>query len=425
MINEVMNIFIGFDINNDVSQISYYNKKEKMPLTITTVAGTTKYQIPTVLCKRYNTDKWYYGAEAVYFAKRKEGAFVDNLLELLEKGASVTLDGKTYTAGDLLSIYIELVFTLLSPSNQPDNIGGIMFTTSKMSPSFLVTIPEAAGRIGIRRDRIFVQEHLESFYYYVLNQKKELWTYDVALFEYVGNEIISYVLHLNRKLLPVIGKITEVSRITLDEREINRYAFKDRNQKKDERFLALIEETLANRAVSAAFLIGSGFDKSWAEQSIVLLCNRRRVFQGENLYTKGACLAVKERFEDKVLKNYLYESNAMIRMNIGMQMNVKGNSTYYPFVQAGINWYEAQHDCELILDNRKEIVLKLHAIDKQEEREEVIQLPDLPHRPNMATRLHVDVRFLSRDEFCITVEDMGFGELYPTSHKTWKELVEI
>ena len=42
-------------------------------------------------------------------------------------------------------------------------------------------IPEALEQIGVERKYIFLQDYKSSFYYYTINQKKELWSSDVAL----------------------------------------------------------------------------------------------------------------------------------------------------------------------------------------------------------------------------------------------------
>ncbi len=42
----------------------------------------------------------------------------------------------------------------------------------------------ALNRIGIGEDRYVIQLHQQSYMYYALSQKKELWLNDVALFEF-------------------------------------------------------------------------------------------------------------------------------------------------------------------------------------------------------------------------------------------------
>lgn len=425
MINSIQNVLIGIDLDNNYSQISYYNKKDRLPVTLTTVAGTDKFQIPTAIFKKHNSDKWYYGREAIYFAKRGEGTLVDNLLKKCESKKTTLIEGEQYEAYELLSIFFELMIGLLSPFHKPENIGGVMVTCEEQTPAYLENIPKALQKFGVPENRIYIQTHLESFYYYALSQKKELWTYDVALFEYKKDTVIGSILHLNRRVSPIVVSITEMGKISLKEKYGKRLTDAEWNRKKDQMFLGLIEKVLGTRPVSCAYLIGTGFDKSWADKSIAYLCNRRRVFQGGNLYTKGACYGARERSDEKELKNYLYESKDMIRCNIGMEMHVKGKQTYVTFVQAGINWYEAHFNCEFILENENNVVLLLHSLIHGEKKEFSIPLTDLPNRPPKSTRLLLDLRFVSREVCKIEITDLGFGELYPSSNKIWKSTIEF
>ena len=101
-------------------------------------------------------------------------------------------------------------------------------------------------------------------------------------------------------------------------------------------------------------------------------------------------------------------SRSLVLTSVGMEMRVMGAPTYYPLIEAGRNWYESSADIELILDDT-------------ERRHIVMKLPGLPQRANRTTRLSVSLRYVAAEECCITVKDLGFGEMFPTSGKEWKE----
>ena len=44
-------------------------------------------------------------------------------------------------------------------------------------------------------------------------------------------------------------------------------------------------------------------------------------------------------------------------------------------------------------------------------------LTGLPKRPNKTTRLLLKLQYISRKECRITVKDLGFGEMFPSSGK--------
>ena len=60
----------------------------------------------------------------------------------------------------------------------------IMVTMEKMEEPWVSAIPSSLAMLGTPRSNVFLQDYRESFFYFTLNQKKELWNYKVALFEY-------------------------------------------------------------------------------------------------------------------------------------------------------------------------------------------------------------------------------------------------
>ena len=101
-----------------------------------------------------------------------------------------------------------------------------------------------------------------------------------------------------------------------------------------------------------------------------------------------------------------------------------GSKAYYPLIEAGNNWYDCSASCEVLLDNRKELTFLVNHMGNTEKDKISMALPGLPIRPPKATRLHIELNYTSVKDCVITVRDMGFGELYPSSQKTWKETVQ-
>ena len=170
---------------------------------------------------------------------------------------------------------------------------------------------------------------------------------------------------------------------------------------------------------------GSGFDQEWAQKSVKLLCyQKRKVFYGNNLFARGACAAGAERFITHKLKDYRYLGNSLVMTDVGMDMRVMGAQASYPLIEAGRNWYECSAECELILDGTEELVFNATAMGETEKRRIGMRLPGLPKRPNKTTRLHVKLQYISQKECEITVTDLGFGEMFPSSGKVWTEITK-
>ena len=61
--------------------------------------------------------------------------------------------------------------------------------------------------------------------------------------------------------------------------------------------------------------------------------------------------------------------------------------------------------------------------EETEKKRVAMALEGLPKRPNRTSRLSLTLKYVSPRDCEITVEDLGFGEMYPSSGKIWRELV--
>ena len=179
-----------------------------------------------------------------------------------------------------------------------------------------------------------------------------------------------------------------------------------------------------NTPFSAVYLVGREFEGEWMDKSFRFLCRKRRSFRGDNLYTMGACYAAMEENGATACKDTLYLSDDMIQHNLGMWMEIRGQEGYYPLVNAGINWYMARHTCEFLLGDEKEVVIYSRTV-RGEEMEHTLALSQLPDRPRWATRLRLDISFTAPDRCRVRAEDLGLGELYPSSGKIWEANISL
>ena len=110
--------------------------------------------------------------------------------------------------------------------------------------------------------------------------------------------------------------------------------------------------------------------------------------------------------------------------DVGMDMRVMGAPAYHPLIEAGSNWYDCKASCELILENVDELVFIISKMGSTEKKRVAMALPGLPKRPNKTTRLFLELQYISQKECQITVKDLGFGDLFPSSGKIWKETAQ-
>ena len=282
-------------------------------------------------------------------------------------------------------------------------------------------------KLGVPRKNIYVQDYRSSFFYYAVNQKRELWSGDVALLEYSEEEslITGSVLHIDRSTTPALVTVKTAATQVMDQSVRGNRNDREWDSERDRLFYELLGKVFERRNVTTSYLIGDYFDRSWAPRSFQYLCFHRHAFQGRNLFTRGACYAAMERAGQLSLPGLLFLGADIIRENMGIMMRIRGRETYYPVVSAGVNWYEAHHSCEFIPDGETRISFITKPMTGGDEVSHVLRLTGFPDRPNRATRLRLTVYFTSAD-CCVTeVEDLGFGGFYKPSGKTWKREIRF
>lgn len=414
--NEIRELLIGIDFGKEDSQICYYDRKANEPVSVSMKVGASLYEALTCLCRRKEQKDWCVGLEARYFSEEKQGFLIDDLYRLCETEEAVTVQDMTFQPYELLAFFLEGILKFLGTADIVKNTKCLVITTRSLEKAMVRNIQKACESLRFRKGQYLMMDYSESFYYYAMSKKQETWNRYVGWYEFWPEKVRFRRLVMNISTKPILVQLESgVERIlSTDARE------------RDLEFHKFIQETLGTDLYSSIQITGEGFDTEWAQKSVPVLCDhkRRKVFFGNNLFAKGACQAAKERLEDKRLKNYLYLGDALVKTNVGMEMMIMGSPAYYPLIEAGNNWYECKAECELILDKRKELVFVVSTMGDSTKKKAVMELPGLPERPNKTTRLRVFLRFVSENQCRITVTDLGFGEMYPSSGKVWEESVK-
>lgn len=125
-------------------------------------------------------------------------------------------------------------------------------------------------------------------------QPKELWQYESALFYCDAQEIRAYMLRrlntVSTKSRDMFVTVEEVANAHMKELEaIYPVLNVDKAKDADESFKSFIQNVFDKKVVSSVYLTGEGFENNWYPNSLKVLCNGRRAFLGNNLYSKGAC----------------------------------------------------------------------------------------------------------------------------------------
>ena len=410
--NETRDLIIGIDFGKEYSQICYYDRKAEEPRSLPVKVGSSQFEMPTCLCLRPDRKTYCAGLEAEYFAREKGGFLAGNLFEISAQNGPVAVGGEKKEAWELLAHYLHEMLKLTGIAEVEKNIRSLSIAMDSLNAVQVENLQRACRELGIPEERTILLDYEESFYYYVMTQKIETWNRSVGWYSFEQQKVSFRRMSMNSGTRPVLVHLEEPVTTTLSAKV----------EERDAEFYTFIKNTLGKELYSSIQINGEGFDQEWAQKSVKLLCyQKRKVFYGNNLFAKGACAAGAERFLTRKLRDYRYLSSSLVLKDVGMDMRVMGAQAYYPLIEAGRNWYECRAECELILDGTDELIFVASAMGESEKKYIGMRLPGLPKRPNKTTRLDVKLQYISQDECEIMVTDLGFGEMFPSSGKVWKE----
>ena len=166
--------------------------------------------------------------------------------------------------------------------------------------------------------------------------------------------------------------------------------------------------------VSSVYLTGEGFENNWYPNSLKVLCNGRRAFLGNNLYSKGACYS-SMRYADPYNDGPIYLDGTKMTEQICLRMRIGGQEGWYPIVAWGTHWYEADGQWEVILEDTSDIEIHIETLDGEDLKVETVSLEELPERMDYSLRLQIEVMFMDERTCRLRFKDVGFGEFYPAS----------
>lgn len=419
---------LGIDISDEKAQISYMMTGASQPDTLSVKAGADEYDVPVILAKSLDEDRWLYGREAVAALDEDKDKRIEPVRELLSKaaaGGERIVDGESYDNVSLLSLYLKRLLSLLSMEMDRSQITTVVFTTADHGREVADALEQAAGAILPDCQKIECRYHEESLYHYMLAQPPELMNRDVLAFDYNYGVLEFYDMRTNHRTRPVVVTVRRGFEKNLD---LQKRSVKDNGERSrwlDEEFLRVCSKACSGRIVSTVHLLGKAFGDGWMHKSLEYLCRTRRVFQGDNLFSKGACLAAAALADPGREEGFVLLDEDKLRANLGITVIRRGEKAYLPLLDAGANWYDAGREVDLIHEYGDTLDIHVLPLTGGAPKDVALTLPELPERPARCTRLRLLADMAAPDTVRIRVTDMGFGELFLATDAYSEEIVRL
>jgi len=198
----------------------------------------------------------------------------------------------------------------------------------------------------------------------------------------------------------------------------------------DELFYQVAANSLNGKVVSSIFLVGNGFEGDWMDKSKQKICQGRRVFLGQNLFSKGGCFYGQwehDREEKRESVKYLYLSEMKSQYNFCVLIQSNQGIIPVPLLDAGKNWQDSKGSLSLILaESQGNVALDfvLKNLKGKTVSEYRLDLDGIANRPDKAIRIKINGWMNENQDIHINVRDCGLGHSYPSTGKEWEAVYE-
>lgn len=412
--------YIGMDLCSDSTQISFYNDIKREPETVNQLNNKETYMMPNILFYSKDTGDWYVGSEASEARFKEDGIILDELYKNARSEETIDVAGTIYTFRQLFLKMLKMHIDSFLYRYEGATVKKLVITIPEYNKDLFKVLGTFHKELDIPAESVEITSHLDSGLYYIFNQSSELWVNSVALFDYSADGLNYYRIDITR------GKTPEIISVVHEDytAQFNMALFGGDNILMDVTFAKIADYEMKKTYISSVFLTGLGFSEKWMNKSRNILCQGRRVFAGQNIYTKGACYKAVGGEYEEFYKRFFVETKENVVYDVGISSGEEEDK-FIPIVLGGRQWYNIHGKINIILDDTDKLTIIYRNRQSGEEVREVVKLHGIPKRPNKTSKFSVEVEFDDPHRGAVIIKDVGFGKLFPTTNKIYRKEFEV
>ena len=419
-------VVLGCELNNSFLQIVYAPEGGR-PAALNMPSSKETLVLPLVIA-RSDAGTWCYGDEALKLTGEK-GRAAERLYE--NRGGSIRIDKDVYTYDELLNLVIShgvrLALQSIEQALGEDADIRVMAVSCEPFPSDVKTFHDRCFK-GLPVGQVVLQGHEESLFSYLIHQPEKLLGYVTGVYDLTCEKMTAYCMELNPRTSPVVVSISrdDDTGIVVKKHYPSIVEHDRALDEMDKKLAEYTGEFTGGRIVTSLYLLGDSFKKDWYKSAKQVMCRNRKVYAGNNLFSKGAAFsAAAVIWPGTEKEDFLYLGRDMLSSNIGLQVIDQGQEAYMPLLDAGTAWYDAQAETEIIMEVPDEIVLLVQPVDGSGSYEEHIRIGIEEERSGRAFRFNMKLRMTGPDLLEVTVKDEGFGSIYPAGYPDIVEEIKL
>ncbi len=382
-------LYVGIDISNNHSMVSFLDVAAKEP-------------------------------QNILFSDKKTTQ--DNPVPLSEWG-QISKTGSS-TQMDTIVNYVATLIEYAKRLAKASLIAKVCVAVEDFQTDTLDAIAAIMTKLQYTREQWCVISYEEAFAYYAYNQRKELYAAGVMLLDYKPDGICAYLMSDGK--VGNKGIIMENRYCLLGDNYTAVYEKKAGLDTISQDIMEWLIKPLQEHIVSSIYLTGEGFNvEEFPDGLTKFLCNRRKVFAGQNLFVKGASFGAYEESQQGMKEDVILACSNRITTGIEVDIVERGVQKRLRVIKPGTNWYTARRRLDFIIEDISSIRMILKSCDSNKERFEELDISQIPYRKGKITRIELDIRFNSDNRCTVTVKDKGFGEFVKSSGKVVSKDIEL
>ena len=399
-------LYVGLDIRDDITQIAVLEPSKEGP-DILMAGGEGGGQTMNI-----KTEVEIPGS----------GLRVQGFLEKIYRQETIYADGRKSNPVNILAAFLRRTLSLTKKKYPSESIRMLVVTTEYRELSFITTVYKALEKLGIGKDRALVADRGQSYVYYVMSQKKELWVNQVGMFDFRDSRITYYQMQADRLKRPAIVKVTEKDYSDYAQLFISG---EQTDEEKSSIFEGMVHGAIHGQIITSLYMTGAGFENDFAADVMKKLCVGRHLFKGDNLYVCGACYMARELGGERRLDDVVYLGEDIVTSDLTIQVYEDAQERELPLVRAGTAWYHIEKEMDLIPDGDQELAVCIKNVVTKKQSVRLIPMDGILGRTDRRARVGIQIRFSGPDRCIMTLRDKGFGEFFPSSYRIWEETITL
>lgn len=409
-------IAFGIDIRPGLYQLSYYKKSFAEPQMIVDRLDDSK--------SSFNSTAYVY-TNPINGEKEVDFSYIEPIHESMTCERIISdifyddINDISLTRHTLIAMFIRHCFIMLSKEINTGRVNSICFTAKELSATLQGEIRLAIELLDMQDCTVTFSDYMESYYYYLIRQKKTAFAERSVVFYRYGDDIVMGSLVFRNRLLEQSVSGNEGASLSLP--------IGMTLQQKDKALSEFIDNRLRLMTTSSVFVSASDLLLNNMPLCLKALENKGHIYAGNNLFVQGAAyfsfFYEKNDISDNS-SNTNYLGSDRIKHDIYIEARHNKRQENFILASAEQSFFDVNISIDVIAEDTKEFVFFARSMENGAVTSYKIPM-NLPERPGNTTRLRLNISFANAREFMVEVLDLGFGGLYPTSSLCYREVFTL